>query len=208
MLDRVILWHRPEDGGLSIDRPVHRGRVAKLNIQQEMDGSIVYTTEIKEALGIIVLAGQAAPTEKVLSEIDYAKAIAAGAFESDQELIDRIISRLPEGATDVRATTEAAIPKGRTFRAAWRHAGDGAVRVDMPIARGIMLDRIRAARDTSLSALDILWSRAMARGDVAAAATIEVRRQVLRDLPSTIKLDQATPEALAAAWPAELPPPA
>lgn len=98
------------------------------------------------------------------------------------------------------------LPADRAFRDAWHHAGGGKVAVHMDRARAIHLDRLRAARAPALEALDIDYQRADERGDTAAKAEIAKRKQALRDLPATLRLEQhATPEALAAAWPADLP---
>lgn len=103
----------------------------------------------------------------------------------------------------------ASLPADRTFRDAWHHAGSGKVEVHMDRARAIHLDRLRVARAPALAALDVEYQRADERGDVAAKAAVAKRKQALRDLPAALKLEQhATPEALAAAWPADLPRPA
>ena len=105
------------------------------------------------------------------------------------------------GVTLVDKTT---VPTDRTFRDAWRHNA-GLSHVDMPLARGIHMDRIRRARDLELTRLDKDWMRATGRRTPEAAA-IEAEREVLRNLPQTFDLEQyLTPEDLAAAWPARLP---
>lgn len=101
-------------------------------------------------------------------------------------------------------------PADRTFRDAW--TGDAAgtgVAVDMPRARAIHMDRIRAARAPELARLDTEVSKALAAGDSAGAASAEAARQALRDLPATFDLTAAAdPAALDALWPAILPRPA
>lgn len=95
-------------------------------------------------------------------------------------------------------------PDDRTFREAWSLNGR-AVDVDMGKARNIHMGRIRRARDAAMPQLDVLWTRAAAGKDQAAADAVEARRQVLRDLPSTFNLSAAeTPAELKALWPKEL----
>jgi hypothetical protein len=97
------------------------------------------------------------------------------------------------------------LPTDRTFRDAWVHDGASGCKVDMEKARAIHMGRIRATRDERLKALDVETVKAVGRGDQAAAAAVEGRKQTLRDLPRTIDLTAAmTPEELKAIWPAEL----
>ena len=79
--------------------------------------------------------------------------------------------------------------------------------VDMPLARGIHMDKIRKVRNTELVAKDITFMRAVEAGDASAQSTIGTAKQVLRDLPATfdITTDVDTPELLKAKWPTELP---
>jgi len=102
---------------------------------------------------------------------------------------------------------EADIPSDRNFRDAWVHAGGGAVAVDMPKARAIHMERIRAARDAKLAALDLPFLRAVEAGDTAKQAEIANVKQRLRDLPQSVELAGArSPEELKAIWPEVLPP--
>ena len=86
----------------------------------------------------------------------------------------------------------------KPFHMAWRHAGNGQIVVDMPAARALKMGRIRKERQRRFPSLDAEWMKAMGQGDSAMAATIEAKRQHLRDLPQTVGLEAiATPEALA-----------
>ena len=80
------------------------------------------------------------------------------------------------------------------------------INVNMTKARVIHMDAIRVVRNAELAAKDITIMRAVEAGDTSAQATIGTEKQVLRDIPATFDLtDAATPEALKALWPAELP---
>lgn len=122
--------------------------------------------------------------------------------------VDKICAGSGFGMVSWHESDVASLPAGRTFRDAWHHAGTGKVAVHMDRARAIHLERVRAARAPALAALDIEYQIADERGDAVAKSAIAKRKQALRDLPKSMRLDQhATPEALAAAWPADLPRP-
>lgn len=96
----------------------------------------------------------------------------------------------------------AAIPQDRTFRAALRFDEATGFSVDLEQAKLIHMARIREARNKKLDALDKDWMRATGQDDKVQAAAIEAERQVLRDIPQTIDLDQAqTADELKALWP-------
>lgn len=120
--------------------------------------------------------------------------------DTDDDLVARCLAKLPTDASDVAVIDGAAIPSDRTFRAAWTAAA-GTVTVDMPKARAIHLDRIRAEREVALAALDVEFSKAIGAKDQAAADAVEAKRQALRDLPASVASilnAAATPEALKA----------
>lgn len=117
--------------------------------------------------------------------------------ETEQEWLDRIVAKdVPADATDVRIVDEADVPADRTFRNAWKRDGNG-IGCDMAKAREIHMGRIRFARDKELSRLDI---------EQLKGVNVAARKQELRDLPQTFDLSSAaTPDALKALWPADLP---
>ena len=91
----------------------------------------------------------------------------------------------------------------RTYRAAWEDTGSLAV--NMPRARAIHMDLIRAARTPFFKALDDAYLRADEAGDTARKRQVAAQKQALRDLPTTFDLSGArTPEELKALWPQEL----
>jgi len=78
--------------------------------------------------------------------------------------------------------------------------------INMPKARGIQMDKIRAVRNKELAKKDIEFMKALEADDGSSTA-IAAEKQMLRDLPATfdITTDAGTPELLKAKWPTELP---
>ncbi len=102
----------------------------------------------------------------------------------------------------VAAPTE--IPTDRTFRRAWRDGGDK-IDVDMPTAREVWRDRMRAAREPKLASLDVEYQRADEGGDAKAKKDVAAAKQALRDVTADPAIEAArTPEELKAVWPAIL----
>jgi len=124
------------------------------------------------------------------------------AEESEDAWLKRVIKQsVPRNATDVKICEYAALPQDRTWRDAWRFSG-GAVAIDMPIARDLHRNKLRALRAPLLAALDIEYQRADEFGDPALKAEIATRKQTLRDLPANPAIDTAaTPDELYAVWP-------
>ena len=112
--------------------------------------------------------------------------------------------------TNICLCEEAEVPADRTFRDAWERdttASPDPLRTDMPKARTIHMDRIRAARDRRLEEKDREFMRAVESKDNARQNAIAAEKQALRDIPQTFDLTVAKDAAeLAALWPAELPP--
>lgn len=109
----------------------------------------------------------------------------------------------PSTPVSWRFIQDAEIPPDRYFRAAWED--NGALAVNMPKARAVHMDTIRAARLPVFKKLDEAYLRADESGDLLAKQRIAQKKQALRDLPQTFDLSgAATPEQLKALWPAEL----
>ena len=111
-----------------------------------------------------------------------------------------IKGKLPPETGDLiashRVLTRGEIPADRRFRGAWRD-GKGSVAVDMPAAREIHRDFLRAARAPLLAKLDIEYQRADEAGDRAAKTRIAAAKQALRDVTAAPEIDAATtPEEL------------
>lgn len=78
------------------------------------------------------------------------------------------------------------------------------IKVNMPKARGIQMDKIRVMRDKELAKKDIEYMKALEANDGSAAA-IATKKQELRDIPQTFDLTTDTPEQLKDKWPEGLP---
>ena len=131
-------------------------------------------------------------------------------FNGDRDAaLNYILSELvPAHNPDAVARIEdVTFPTNRFFRMAWKR-GIGKIDVDMPKARIIKTNLVRAERDTRLATEDIELMKAEEGGNVGEATQIKAKKQALRDLPTTIQPDLEaimTPEALEAyepAWPA------
>ena len=86
-----------------------------------------------------------------------------------------------------RSMPDDAIPSDRTFRDAWADTTpELTIDVDMAKARAIHLERIRIKRNAELSKLDIQATKAQDIGDAETLTQIRVRKQELRDLPTTL----------------------
>jgi len=97
---------------------------------------------------------------------------------------------------DVRDAASLTVPNDRTFRNAWQFKGD-AVEIDMPKARDIHRDVLRAERASKLDKLDVDWFRAVETGGDTAAIAAEKQR--LRDVTADSRIAAAkTPEELKA----------
>jgi hypothetical protein len=106
----------------------------------------------------------------------------AGPYAAGTEIDKRAADALGATYTQLPFTIvdEAAIPTDRTYRNAWKRNG-AAVDHDMPKARNIHRDKIREARKAVLADLDGQWMRAKGRGDDAAAAVVEAKREAWRN---------------------------
>jgi len=76
--------------------------------------------------------------------------------------------------------------------------------INMPKARGIQMDKIRAVRNEELAKKDIEFMKALEVDDGSHKA-IATEKQVLRDIPQTFDLTTDTPEELKQKWPEGLP---
>jgi hypothetical protein len=107
----------------------------------------------------------------------------------------------PEGAVIVSKDD---LPEQHNdFFDAWKIQPDGSVAVDMDHAKIIHKQRIRAAREPKLAALDVEVQRALE--EAKPTKDIVARKNFLRDLTKHPDLEAAdTPEKLRAFWPEEL----
>lgn len=137
---------------------------------------------------------------------------AAEAFAFAPEQLDTIVAaEIAQWGTDQQAEVTSwrtmpddAIPVDRAFRTAWCDTTpDLVIDIDMPKARDIHRERLRALRAPLLAALDVEMTRAYR--DPSKQDEIEAERQVLRDVTADKEIEAATtPEELKAVLPAVL----
>lgn len=123
--------------------------------------------------------------------------------ETEAEWIARCRAKaIPVGATDVKLMDDAAIPKDRTFRDAWKPD----LTVDMGKARDLWRNRMREARAPRLAALDVDYLRADETQRITDKKAIIVLKQALRDVTDHPGIEAAkTPDELKRVWPDCLP---
>lgn len=117
--------------------------------------------------------------------------------------IDQVLAKdVPDGVTGM-IVDASAIPSDRSFRNAWKRNGRK-VETDMAKARDIHRDRIRAARNPKLAALDVELQRELENPRPNTAAIVDQKR-ALRDAPADPKIDAAkTPADLKELWDTDL----
>lgn len=125
--------------------------------------------------------------------------------ETEEEFIDRIVKKdVPEGSTNVTIMDESEYTNDRTFRNAFEQNTVGKLKVNMPKARDIWMDKIRFRRNDKLAEKDIEYMQALEEGNAVTMVEIAEQKKKLRDLPETFDLTSATtPTALKNLWPTE-----
>jgi hypothetical protein len=134
--------------------------------------------------------------------------------ETDEAFIERVkATAVPAGATGVRVVDSAYIPADAYGPdehsvprcGAFRDALKPDLTFDMPKARNVQRNRMRAARAPLLAALDIEYIRADEAGDAPRKASIAEEKRLLRDVTGVPEIDAAKDiQELKAVWPAVL----
>jgi hypothetical protein len=101
---------------------------------------------------------------------------------TDAEIEQRAWDKLPDDAINPQFVEADAIPTDRTFRNAWED--NGGINVNMPKAKDLTKDRLRADRKPLLEAQDVLFQRALESG--ASTAAIVSEKQRLRDITKQV----------------------
>lgn len=83
------------------------------------------------------------------------------------------------------------VPSDRSYRDAWRDDGERIVH-DLPKARAIHRERLRAKRKPLLEALDVEAIRADEDGDSARKRDVVARKRRLRDVTADPRIEAAT----------------
>ena len=185
-MDKRIVYTRA-DGGCSIVTPAPHGRR--------------FVKDMHDGTGKVVFPAGSCLPRKAFTPKGVAGLIRAGLLEDDDAFMARIITGLPADAKEVRVADASEIPTDRTFRDAWRNNGKGRLEVNMPMARELWRDLMRAARAPRLAALDVEYQRADETGDTARKADVARRKQVLRDVTADPRIEASTaPDELKAVW--------
>ena len=112
--------------------------------------------------------------------------------------VEEIIAKDVPSGRKYRIVNDSDLPEDDVFRSAWTID----LTVDMDKAREIWMQNIRDSRDEKLNDLDLAWMRAMEMGEVEIAKSIALEKQGLRDLPTTINLNEfKKPDDLKGYWP-------
>lgn len=124
---------------------------------------------------------------------------------SDEDYRAHVIDRsIPKGVAFIELADDWTPPDDRTFRDAWVKAANK-IEIDMPKARNIHRDRLRALRAPKLAALDADYLKADETGDATAKTRIAAEKQALRDVTADPGIEAAkTPQELKAVLPAPL----
>jgi len=89
-----------------------------------------------------------------------------------------------------RVAEDHEVPADRTFRNAWTDAG-GKIAHDMPKAKELRKNQLRAERAPLLEALDVEYLRAVEAKDQAKQAAIAAKKQSLRDITADPRITNA-----------------
>lgn len=96
--------------------------------------------------------------------------------------IEEVAAKDVPAGVSFRIVDESEIPTDRTFRNAWED--NGGIKVNMPKAKDITKDRLRADRKPLLKAQDLAFQRALETG--ASTAAIVSEKQRLRDITKQV----------------------
>ncbi len=117
---------------------------------------------------------------------------AIGIYEklTEDEALERARKDIPADAINAVVIEDKHIPTDRSYRNAWVHRG-GAVIHDMPMARELHKEKLRALRAPKLADLDTEYQRADEAGDNQAKKRIAASKQVLRDITDHPGIERA-----------------
>jgi hypothetical protein len=134
--------------------------------------------------------------------------------ETEEDFIERVkATAVPAGAADIRVVDSADIPTdaygpdehGVLRCGAFRDALKPDLTFDLPKAREVQRNRMRAARAPLLAVLDVEYMRADEAGDTALKALIAEEKRLLRDVTVVPELEATkSVEEIKAVWPALL----
>jgi len=148
--------------------------------------------------------------DRVAAE-NFVAGLANGGLTEDEALARILAKDAAPGALQSLIVDDETLPSDHQcdssceFFNAWEWTG--AVTVNMPKARGVHMDVIRAVRNKELAKKDLTSLQAIEASDTDAQVMIATEKQTLRDIPQTFDLttDNDTPEELKQKWPEGLP---
>ena len=119
--------------------------------------------------------------------------------EKTKLTLEQIQQKDVEDGAESRIIYRADVPEELTFRDAWDASFENyeGVFIDMEKARYIAQNKIRRYRKPVLETLDVEYMKASEFQDSATMAEVAAKKQVLRDLPASPAIQEATtPEEL------------
>jgi hypothetical protein len=96
--------------------------------------------------------------------------------------IEEVAAKDMPAGVPYRIVNDDEVPSDRTFRNAWED--NGGIKVNMPKAKDLTKDRLRADRKPLLEAQDVAFQRALESG--ASTAEIVKEKQRLRDVTKQV----------------------
>lgn len=108
--------------------------------------------------------------------------------ELTPELVEAEVARSPKSVASWRRIDAADLPTDRAYRGAWVDTGER-IDHDLPKARELHRERLRALRAPVLAALDVEVVRALEQGRPATG--VAARKQALRDVTADPRIDAA-----------------
>lgn len=187
-MDKIIIFTNAE-GGLSCSAPREEARL------EVLVDEAVYADVLVPA--VLDAQGETVTPEHTVQELVTPAVYRA---ETDDELLARVMAAaVPVDAINPQVVLASTLPTSRAFRSAWAQDAQGMPTVDMPKARAIKAEHIRAERNTRFPPFDDDYRLADEAGDAVAKAAVGVKRQTLRDIPTVIQPDLdaiTTPDAL------------
>ncbi len=142
---------------------------------------IVYKTE--NGISIITPTGTIEDCMKDIPLIDIYEDTAEKIYdEGTGEFIGYETRLIETRQSEYKIIEDDQIPADRTFRNAWTYD----LKEDIPKSKEIWKEKLRADRKPQLEILDVDYLKALELNDGVRMADIALRKQILRDLPSTV----------------------
>lgn len=176
-MEKAIIYQGSE-GQLVVVYPAPQARqrilVSEAVFETVEQEETTYTQEVDEETGVVTHTQR---IETVRRSVEVAPAVYRN--QTDEEFLAWCAERSVPAGVPHQVVGLDAIPRDRTFRAAWK-ADAGRIVEDVEKAKEVAKDILRAQRAPLLEALDVAFMRAIEQG--ADAAPIAAEKQRLRDI--------------------------